>query len=456
MGRLIALLRLARRPLPFVLVVLPLAVLLGLVLRHQAHLLKSLGMAGLSLYLLPAIPIVMTSVAMAFDSIATHHNDRSFLGRLAGVTLATAVAAALVGMLCAWLWRAGHLSDAARLAVGSFVDQGSATIKIYLRSQPDVRDAQPLFDLILAWIVPDNLLKHITNNETLKVIAASVAFGLTIHRIPESLATPLRTLLAAVNRIAITLLDALLVASPLIIILLLASAVGQVNLAVLQSLLTFIAAIVTAALLTLVVAIALTQRHANRQRRQRLPSPSTPAGDPDGDAVHGSTDLFMLGLSTGSSITLFSSITRLLRQWGFRDQEVDTTIAINLLLARSGNIIYNMLAIIFAINFYAIPVSAGLLLQATLLAILTGIATAGLSGIAVVPVVALALDQLQIPSGPVIVLLLSIDPLLVMVRAGITGVVSLANATLICNRSDLSAQLAPLTPADLSAPCPSP
>ena len=55
-----------------------------------------------------------------------------------------------------------------------------------------------------------------------------------------------------------------------------------------------------------------------------------------------------------------------------------------------------------------------------------------------------------------IVLLLSIDPLLVMVRAGITGVVSLANATLICNRSDLSAQLAPLTPADLSAPCPSP
>lgn len=436
MRRLIALLRQARQPLPFLLVVLPLAIVMGLLLSDQAPVLRTLAMAGVGLYLLPAVPIVMTAIILAFDRMVSQRSDRGFLWRLLLVTVGAALLAAVLGVVCGLLWKTGSLSDSARLAVGEIVEQGSAEIRVYLRSQPSQPAAEPFLQTLLNWVVPTNLFAHLTNNETLKIIVASAAFGFSIHFIPPAMATPLRLWLSGVNAIASRLLHLMLEASPLIILLLIASAVSKVNAEVMLALINFMAAIASASLITLLLALVITRRY-QRGLAAALLEPcqqdSASSALPEQGDVNSTADIFMLGISTASSITLFSSVATLLRRWRFSDQQIDTAVAINLLVARAGNILYNMVAIIFAINFYDVPLDAALLIRAIPLAILTGLATAGLSGIAVVPVVALALDSMRIPSGPVIVLLLSIDPVLSMVRAGITGVVSLSAGTLICS-----------------------
>jgi proton glutamate symport protein len=124
-----------------------------------------------------------------------------------------------------------------------------------------------------------------------------------------------------------------------------------------------------------------------------------------------------------------------LQDWKIDGDQIDPAISVNLLVSRAGNIVYNIVAIFFALNLFDESITVALSGKAVLLAILTGLATAGLSGIAVVPVITMALEVMRVPSAPIIIPLLAIDPILGMVRAGITGVVALSGASLICSHA---------------------
>jgi Na+/H+-dicarboxylate symporter len=433
---LLQLLRRCRRPLPFLLVILPVAVLIGRLFPQLAAPFQSLGLAAVGLYLLPTIPIVITSITLAFDRLISENRDRRYLLRLVLITTAGCLLVAAIGLLCAYGWKVGSLSASAQQAVGQLIDQGSDELRVYLRSEPPQKPETPLLTLLIDLIVPSNLMAHISKNETLKILIASAAFGLTFNRVPDPLADRMRLFLTGLNAISIRLLDLLLDLSPLIILMLVASAAATINIPVLLGLLTFLAAFLSGCLILLAIACLIL-------RLRHLRHAPTPASAQPADSLEASissegpdaTEVFMLGITTSNSLALFSSITRMLRFEHFSEQQVDTTIVLHLLVTRAGNILYNAMAILFAINFYDLPLTPSLLLKVLLLAILAGLAATGLSGVATVPVITIALNSLQIPVGPILVLLLAIDPLLVMLRASSTGVASLGSAILICDHS---------------------
>lgn len=399
---------------------------------------RTLAMAGLSLYLLPSVPIVLCSITLAIDGILVAKNEGGFLPRLLFISISLALGAAALGLISAQLLQAGKLSEQARLMLGEAIGSNSSIIKVYMRSDSPQQLPEPLLKTIISWIVPNNMMMHLTKNETLKIIAASLAFGVTIRLIPSALASQLRMLLSGVNEMSTQLLKILLDFSPLIIVLLLASSFSAINSGVLFSLVGFIAAFLMAALICLILALLITYKRAlpsENRSKSILEKNVQGEGKTPGNVNH-AFDIFMLGITTASSISLYSSIYHLLQGWKFDELQVNPAVIINLLVSRAGNIIFNTIAIVFAINLFSEPISMFLLAKVVLLAILTGLATAGLSGIAVVPVIGMALDSLQIPSAPIITILMAIDPMLGMIRAGITGVVALTGATLICSRKD--------------------
>jgi Na+/H+-dicarboxylate symporter len=71
-----------------------------------------------------------------------------------------------------------------------------------------------------------------------------------------------------------------------------------------------------------------------------------------------------------------------------------------------------------------------------ILGIITGISAAGLNGVSVVPTIAFALTNFELPVGPILVLLLAIDPILTLPRAATTAVLSLAISTLSSGREE--------------------
>lgn len=421
--RLVNLLRRCRQPLVFLFFLLPLSMAFGYLFRQLAEGLRTVAMAGLSLYLLPSVPIVLCSITLAVDRLFSAGNDRNYLGRLLIISSLLAFGSALIGLFCAQVWHAGKLDEHAKMALGQFVGTGTQVIHVYLHSVPPIEQPEPLLNTLVNWIVPNNLMMHMTRNETLKIIMASLAFGVTIRLIPEAMAHQVRTLLGAVNAMSTQLLGILLDLSPLIITLLLASSFSKLNFGVVLGLTSFIAAFFAAAGVTLLLALLVVCICAP-QSDVRAPS-----------RARSVLDVFILGISTASSISLYSSIQQILQDWKIDGDQIDPAISVNLLVSRAGNIVYNIVAIFFALNLFDESITVALSGKAVLLAILTGLATAGLSGIAVVPVITMALEVMRVPSAPIIIPLLAIDPILGMVRAGITGVVALSGASLICSHA---------------------
>ena len=99
-----------------------------------------------------------------------------------------------------------------------------------------------------------------------------------------------------------------------------------------------------------------------------------------------------------------------------------------------GNIIYNIIAIVFALNLFEVKFSPAILFQVLVLGIVTGISAAGLNGVAVVPTIGLALTSFQLPIPPILVLLLAVAPILTLPRAATTGVLAMAVTVIASDR----------------------
>merc|ERR1719240_863320 len=103
----------------------------------------------------------------------------------------------------------------------------------------------------------------------------------------------------------------------------------------------------------------------------------------------------------------YSLMFETMKGMGRDESEVEASASLSLLISQIGNITYSVIAIMFALNLYNVPLSPTTLLQVMILGIVTGISAAGLEGVSVVPTIAAALLFFQVPSPPVLVLLIA-------------------------------------------------
>ena len=135
--------------------------------------------------------------------------------------------------------------------------------------------------------------------------------------------------------------------------------------------------------------------------------------------------IFLLCLSTGSPMTAYPMMFETLKGMGRNESEVEASASLSLLIARLGNVTYNVIAIMFALNLYEVAITPFRLVEVIALGAISGISAAGLTGVATVPTIAVALAYFQVPVPPVLVLLLAIDPILTLPRAATTGVLAM-------------------------------
>lgn len=129
-----------------------------------------------------------------------------------------------------------------------------------------------------------------------------------------------------------------------------------------------------------------------------------------------------------------------LKNMGRDLSEVEASASLSLLIARLGNVTYNVIAIIFALNLYEVALTPLRLLQVVILGSVSGISAAGLTGVATVPTIGVALAFFQVPIPPVLVLLSAIDPILSLPRAATTGVLAMAISVISSSESRSSSE----------------
>ena len=408
---LIATLPKLRRPKNFFLIILPFSLLLGRLASDYSVLLNEISDGLINLIAFPAIPLVLSAVMVSIANIFSVEErskpDRFKFASRFGVALTCVVLfVSILALLLSIYQSPGILSPEGRLNIGRFMLD-----ELDIRIGGSIVESEPTY-----WfdsIIPTNILFDASNNNTLKVISGSIIAGLAMSRLSSEKVKPLINLLRSINSISVQVLNIVLNLAPLVLIFVIASAVTKINSQIIFTLLNFSICVFFTAVISLGISRLIFKRFTNRN--ERLLFTTNPIDK-----------IFLLALSTGSSMSAYSLIFDTLMKLRRDQAEVEASVSLSLLVARLGNVTYNVIAIMFALNLYEVQLNPLIMIEVLLFGIATGFSTAGLTGVTTIPTISLALSSFQVPAQPVIPLLMVIDPILSLPRAATTAVLATA------------------------------
>ncbi len=421
--RLFSILPALRKPRNFFFYILPFSIVLGrFVPDSAASALNEAGVTMVQIIAFPAIPLVLSAVMISISNIFSvaerSSEDRiRFSSRFIIALSLSLVFGAFLALLLSLYQSPGTLSPDAKLSIGQFM-LDVTDIRIGVTSVAD----STVNNLWVTKIIPSNIFADASSGATLKVISGSILAGLAISRLKSELTFPLISLLRSINTISVQLLNIVLNLAPLVLICLIAGAVSTINAEIIVALLNFTICVFLTAIASLGISRLVFRRFTSTRERADL-------------SANPVDSIFLLCLSTGSSMSAYPIMFQTLKAMGRDESEVEASASLSLLIARLGNVTYNVIAIMFALNLYEVGITPIRLVEVAVLGIITGISAAGLTGIATVPTIAVALLYFQVPAPPVLVLLLAIDPILTLTRAATTGVLAMSISVIASVRS---------------------
>ena len=418
----------------FLFYILPFSLLLGFFLPKATASLNSLGLTLIQLISFPAIPLILAAVIISTHAIfslsKTKENDLKFTRNLFTGLITLMVFVSVFALLLALYQKPGILSPDGKLSIGRFMlDVTDIRLTLSVESQA-IEDP-------FQWIknvLPINILGDASQGKTLKVISGSFLLGWGLSLLPSEKSEPLLTFIRSVYDVSLKVLDELLMFAPLVIVCLIAGSFATISSEMIVALLNLAICMLLASIASLGISRLIFKRFTTTEERRNL--------------VYNPADkVFLLGLSTGSSLACYPAIVEAMEEMNRNSTHSEVSASLSLLVARMGNIIYNIIAIMFALNLFNVKITPFVVLEVLFFGIVTGISSAGLNGVSVVPTIALALTNFEIPIAPILVLLLAIDPILTLPRAATTSVLSLAISTLSSARKDVSVPNLELEPS---------
>ena len=418
----------------FLFYILPFSLLLGFFLPKATASLNSLGLTLIQLISFPAIPLILAAVIISTHAIfslsKTKENDLKFTRNLFTGLITLMVFVSVFALLLALYQKPGILSPDGKLSIGRFMlDVTDIRLTLSVESQA-IEDP-------FQWIknvLPINILGDASQGKTLKVISGSFLLGWGLSLLPSEKSEPLLTFIRSVYDVSLKVLDELLMFAPLVIVCLIAGSFATISSEMIVALLNLAICMLLASIASLGISRLIFKRFTTTEERRNL--------------VYNPADkVFLLGLSTGSSLACYPAIVEAMEEMNRNSTHSEVSASLSLLVARMGNIIYNIIAIMFALNLFDVKITPFVVLEVLFFGIVTGISSAGLNGVSVVPTIALALTNFEIPIAPILVLLLAIDPILTLPRAATTSVLSLAISTLSSARKDVSVPNLELEPS---------
>ena len=407
----------------FLFFILPLSLVLGLFLPKAAGSLNTLGLTLIQLISFPAIPLILAAVIMSTYSIfslsKTRDDDLRFTRNLFSGLIGLILFVSLLALLLALFQKPGILSPDGKLSIGRFM-LDVTDIRLSLSSNAE------LISKPFEWlqnILPINLLGDASQGKTLKVISGSFLLGWGLSLLSKEKSQPLLSIVRGVYDVSLTVLDELLIFAPIVIICLISGSFATISSEMIVALLNLTICMLLASIASLGICRLIFKRFTSTRERELL-------------KYNPVDKVFLLGLSTGSSLACYPAIVEAMSDINRNISHSEVSTSLSLFVSKMGNIIYNIIALIFALNLFEVRLTPFILLQVLILGIITGISAAGLSGVAVVPTIAFALTYFELPVGPILILLLAVDPILTLPRAATTAVLSLAIGTLSSGREE--------------------
>lgn len=367
------------------------------------------GMIYLALLKMCLLPFLLSAITVSLSRLLRTHTARSSLQRLLVVFLVGLLLCGAVGVLFGGLIGPGrNLDNEERAVLGTMVDKSPYAVDLEISltepNSPAEAESEQGFESVVMQLVPDNIFSALTSGDSLKVLFFAIIFGaavgFTTRSVGDSLSNTLETIYHACQRV-ITWVNYIL---PFALCALVASQIALVGLEPLVAMLKFIIAFTAAAGIVLLLASIVIWWRC----RDRLGYLQTLAA---------LREPVLIAAGTRSSIACIPSVIKsMTRTMGFDKTMVELVAPLSITICRYGPTLYYAVATIFVAQLYDLELTFVSYLTIFIGSLLAGMASAGTSGILTITLLSLVFGPLGLPLEAALVLFITIDPLVDIIR----------------------------------------
>ena len=386
---------------PFsVLAFVGLGILCGLYAPGVAHFLRPSADIYLNLLKMVVLPFLVSSIIFSIRSMAGDPKTARYLLRIASAVIVVSVSSVAVSGCLSLLLQPGSIEDPqSRIDLGKVINsQGEVSTDLSMslvESNDDAVTAGPLS--LLLKIVPNNFFSALASGDAIQVLLFCLFFGIALGRIPRHASNSLASSLDTVYRACLILISWFVWLLPLATFVLIAEQTAVIGIEPLQLMGGFLLVMALSTLVFIGCALALIARRARTSfwRTLRVFQP-----------------LMMIVVTTRSSIAAIPwIISPLVERLKFEKHVVELLVPLQGALLRAGPILLYTAGVIFIAQLYDRTLSVPDLLLLGISASLLGLTTAGMSGLVILAQLSILCGHLELPFEAAFVLFVAVETL---------------------------------------------
>lgn len=380
-----------------------------------------IGQTYIGLLAMIALPFMVAAIILSLIRLRVERSSRISVARLGLIFLVlSAFTVLLTALVSAVVDPGGSLSDATRATMGKIIgsvgDGGDLRMRLFT---PEPVVEPPSMGAYIAKLMPNNVFADLAAGDSIKVLIFALLFGLAAGNTPSQVSQPLAGTLDTVFRTCQTLTRWINYPLPVVLFIIVGSAVAKNGLEPFGAMSSFVAAIGAVALV-LIVAAFLIVRWRSRASFLRV--------------VASQRESLAIAVATNNTASCMPAITEALTtRLGFDRNKVDLLVPLSSSLLRVGVMGYLVCGTVFVAGLYGVSLSANDLVVLMLVSMLGGLASFGMSGLATIQLLGTTSGMLGLPAEAALVLFAAVDPLVAMLRTAVTVAMSTAAVALIAD-----------------------
>lgn len=368
-------------------------ILIGVWNQPIALALSPFGNLYLRLLQMCVLPLVITAIITSLGNMLQAGTAYIYLKKLIFIFSCGLLAAAILGLVSAMLFKPGsNLSAQAKTVLSQQIENKETG------SNPQTApNTQQQVVKFIEQIVPGNIFEALTKSENLAVLFFCFLVGIAIGTLPNHLASTALIVFDAVYSAFLKIINWVMYGLPLGLCFLFAGYVAEMGFGIVIALAKLILIIFLASLVLYIIYFFIIWYKTRHSFLYILNGLKTP---------------LLISLSTGSNFAALPTLlTSLQKYFKLNKNITDLVVPLGTSLNHQGTTIQFAAMAVFMSQLYGHPLTLGELTLTIFTSIFASIATSGIPVIAAVSIFAMVLDPINLPTTVGIILLAAIEPL---------------------------------------------
>lgn len=378
------------------------------------------GQVYISLLTMVTLPFMLSAVIFSVQRLFQDGSTHGLVKRLGVVFALFLLALSITSTVLALVIEPGAgLSEQTRQAFGKIVgsDTTATFSDLLLVPEAEPESAGGTASLLMS-LIPSNIFAALSAGDTVKALVFALFFGFALGQIPAAMSNGFTQSLESVYRTCQTLMRWFTLPIPIVLFCLGAEQIAKSGFEPFKVMGPFVLSFL---LLSVVIVLAsgliIWQRSGQRLGRVLL-------------ALR---EPFVLALATRSSFACMPSmIEALSTKLRFNLIAVELLVPTSILLLRTGALAYYVMATFFIAQLYGRELTGPEVLLAVGVCVLASVASAGMSGIVSLSMIAMSCGALGLPVEAALILFVAVEPVCDALRTIAFVICNLAAVSLIC------------------------